>query len=65
MKIPVRLAKITLFHGVFASYGDIEASVLNYLYVPIRHFFANSLQTNYGISETSQGSVFSFFFVTE
>jgi len=53
-----RLVKVSLFHAVFASYGDIEANIMNYMAVPIRHFFAESLHAHYNISSTTDSQVF-------
>jgi hypothetical protein len=59
MKTPSRLTRITVFHAIFAGFGDVEANTLNYMAVPIRNFFADSLKINYGIDGNSQESVFS------
>ncbi|KAI3417975.1 hypothetical protein GPALN_010572 [Globodera pallida] len=44
-----RLTYVVLFHTAFASFGEIEANLLNYLTVPVRQFFAESLRWRYGI----------------
>ncbi|KAL3095191.1 hypothetical protein niasHT_020342 [Heterodera trifolii] len=48
-----RLLYVVLFHTVFASFGEIEANLLNYLTVPVRQFFADSLLQRYGIAPYS------------
>ncbi|KAE9552332.1 hypothetical protein FO519_004457 [Halicephalobus sp. NKZ332] len=52
---------VALFHAIFSSAGDIEANCLNFMNVPLRHFFNESLYFHYGIdaSDTEFNLIFS------
>lgn len=52
-----RVVKVALFHAMFASYGDMTA-VMNFMAVPARHFFAESLAAHYNISPDTDGQLF-------
>uniref|UniRef100_A0A914YH19 Major facilitator superfamily (MFS) profile domain-containing protein n=1 Tax=Panagrolaimus superbus TaxID=310955 RepID=A0A914YH19_9BILA len=47
-----RLILVTIFHAIFSTFGDIEACVLNFMNVPLRHFFNESLHYHYDVSAT-------------
>ena len=47
-----RLILVTIFHAIFSCFGDIEACVLNFMNVPLRHFFNESLHYHYDVSAT-------------
>ena len=49
-----RLILTTLFHAIFAAFGTIEANTLNYLGVPLKHFFNESLSFHYGVDSTEK-----------
>lgn len=49
-----RLFRVVLFHAIFAAFSDIEASVMNFLAVPVRNFFRRSLQRRYGVQPASE-----------
>uniref|UniRef100_A0A914Q2F4 Major facilitator superfamily (MFS) profile domain-containing protein n=1 Tax=Panagrolaimus davidi TaxID=227884 RepID=A0A914Q2F4_9BILA len=47
-----RLILVTVFHAIFSTFGDIETCVLNFMNVPLRHFFNESLHYHYDVSAT-------------
>lgn len=49
-----RLILTTLFHTIFGAFGTIEANSLNYLGVPLKQFFNESLSFHYGVDTTEK-----------
>jgi len=49
-----RLLSVVFFHAIFSAFGDIQASVINYMAVPLRTFFGRSLQQRFGIGPNSE-----------
>jgi MFS family permease len=47
-----RLLGVTLFHAIFASFGDIESNILNFMGVPLKKFFRESVEKHYGVKLT-------------
>nr|CAD2189386.1 unnamed protein product [Meloidogyne enterolobii] len=55
-----RLLSVVFFHAIFSAFGDIQASVINYMAVPLRTFFERSLQQRFGIGPNSE--IFEFIY---
>jgi hypothetical protein len=49
-----RLLCVVLFHSIFASFAEVQANIFNFLAIPIRKFFGQSLWLHYGVVPGSQ-----------
>ncbi|KAE9548180.1 hypothetical protein FO519_008609 [Halicephalobus sp. NKZ332] len=57
----VNISKVTLFHAIFSTSGDIETSCLNLMSVPLKHLFNESIYSHYGVytNDTEFNLIFS------
>ncbi|KAK0408733.1 hypothetical protein QR680_004126 [Steinernema hermaphroditum] len=44
-----RLGLVTVVHALLGSFGDIEANILNFMTIPVRKMFNESVERHYGI----------------